>query len=183
MKYANSKYGPAARGGNCAPRQAECPYCRGSFVHGYGPSRGGDSGKLLFCSADCSRKFHRFPDQEAHCAQCGIGYSHRTQASRRHLRRYCSLQCAGMAKSRPGIANGYVYNRRDGRRIADHVHAAEKVLGRRLKRGEVVHHINGNKLDNRNQNLLICTRGYHVALHFRMSDLWQREKFGQEVQR
>lgn len=39
--------------------------------------------------------------------------------------------------------------------ILVHRHVAEKMLGRRLQSGEVVHHINRDKTDNRRKNLWV----------------------------
>jgi len=50
-----------------------------------------------------------------------------------------------------------------------HVEIAERVLGRKLKPNELVHHINMDKFDFRNCNLLICTRTYHQYLHYAMA--------------
>jgi hypothetical protein len=49
-----------------------------------------------------------------------------------------------------------------------HRRIAENVLGRRLKRTEVVHHINGDHNDNRNCNLLVCSNVYHSWLHSKL---------------
>lgn len=45
---------------------------------------------------------------------------------------------------------------------------AERALGRYLKDGEIVHHFNEVKSDDRNNNLLICTKEYHDWLHGKM---------------
>lgn len=57
---------------------------------------------------------------------------------------------------------------------------AEKALERKLKRNETVHHIDGDKLNNKNSNLLICTVQYHSWLEKKMARLYQLEHL-QEV--
>jgi len=46
-----------------------------------------------------------------------------------------------------------------------------------LKPGEMVHHIDGDKANNRNANLLICSVSFHRWLHNRMAALYQRDHF------
>ena len=64
---------------------------------------------------------------------------------------------------------------RSGHYVQEHVAVAERALGRPLKKGEVVHHFNLNKLDNRPSNLMICTQEYHRFIHHRMELAWVRE--------
>lgn len=62
----------------------------------------------------------------------------------------------------------------DGIWRPEHVVIAEQEIGRKLKRGEVVHHQNGNKRDNKD-NLRVMTRKYHKK-HFRELHPWLSKK-------
>ena len=68
--------------------------------------------------------------------------------------------------------SGYVciyapdHPRANGGAVFEHILVAEKKLGRPLRKGEVVHHINHVRDDNRPENLEVVKRGQHVKNHF-----------------
>lgn len=51
--------------------------------------------------------------------------------------------------------------------IFEHRVVAEQMIGRPLRRDEVVHHKNGIKTDNRPENLEVTTNGAHTSMHLR----------------
>lgn len=72
------------------------------------------------------------------------------------------------------LDSGYVYiyapqhpNATNNGCVMEHILIAEEKIGRYLKKGEVVHHIDGDKTNNSPDNLLVCTRAEHVQIHMR----------------
>lgn len=49
----------------------------------------------------------------------------------------------------------------------EHRIVAENKIGRPLVKGEIVHHLNHNKRDNRPENLIVMTQSEHFKLHLK----------------
>ena len=89
----------------------------------------------------------------------------------------CSHKCARTGKERGAYKerveiSEYLYlylpkhpNATKSGYVAEHRAVVEKILGRYLKKKEVIHHINGNKHDNRLENLEVMTASEHNTLH------------------
>lgn len=68
---------------------------------------------------------------------------------------------------------GYVtVNLGANKRDLEHRLIMEKKLGRKLYPYEVVHHINGNKKDNRIKNLMVCNQSEHIKNHASNDPQW-----------
>jgi DNA-binding XRE family transcriptional regulator len=57
-------------------------------------------------------------------------------------------------------------NCRNGSAIYEHIVVMEKAIGRPLRKGEIVHHVNEDGHDNRPANLVLCeNQAHHFRLH------------------
>lgn len=157
--------------------EAKCAYCGNVFLHKSSQER-------RCCSRLCHAEIRRTRPKNTPrpCVVCGNIF---TPARGRGGAKYCSKRCIWVDTKGPE------FNARIGRQYADkqantqrgsgtktyvklrgrHEHrvVAEAMLGRRLKPGEIVHHIDGNKKNNNHGNLKVMTQSEHIREH----ELWR----------
>ena len=72
------------------------------------------------------------------------------------------------------IGQGYAYIRQGSGYIAEHRLVLERKLGRSLTSDEVVHHKDGNRLNNKTDNLKLITAAEHAKRHPQARDAFGR---------
>ena len=117
-----------------------------------------------------------------------------------HRGKFCSLKCYweyktgkphGKTRERPNylISQGYKWVRvpmdynggivkglKGHKYLQEHRFVAEKMIGRRLRRGEIIHHLNFDKLDNRPENLIVfSSQSLHLKIERELARKYMRE--------
>lgn len=123
-------------------------------------------GTVRYCSAKC-RDEAMMTGKIVKCLNCGVEfYTTRNE--------FCSHECAREYKvahyqHKTYMENGYEvkfvngYNKKGNVKV--HRAVMEEHIGRRLSPDEVVHHIDGNKMNNDISNLEVMSRKEHSSLH------------------
>lgn len=74
--------------------------------------------------------------------------------------------------SRVNHGDGYLSVSIQGKNILEHIAIVENVIGKKLPVKAQVHHVNGDRSDNANANLVVCPNSaYHQLLHRRQRAL------------
>lgn len=148
-----------------------CSHCgrlfvvNGSRVKEYAARKGSIT---RYCSAECSYAARKIEPPTFVCASCGkvTVYPKNRKSdgklgSYNRKQKYCSRSCAVSAQPRKNSGwrdkAGYRVISRNGGQYAEHRLVMEAMLGRPLHKGENVHHKDGDRANNRPENLELWT--------------------------
>lgn len=131
-----------------------------------------DTGIGKYCSLHCSHKSHKgksVTEETRNKMSIGIKNSAKFIRSIKRGKDNPSFKPTRLGGGYRFITIGI------NKKVQEHRFVAEKILGRKLLRSEIIHHIDGNKLNNYPENLLIVSRSEHAKIH--AGERKQRKKY------
>lgn len=148
-----------------------CKQCHKEFKVHQCWIRGKNKG--CFCSKACFYRWQRLTSSSVSkpCEVCNMVIRVFLCQIKHNLGRFCSKKCQRTwlnknvigFKPSSGLSNGYYYT---GENTKVHVAVVKAEIGRDLKPGETIHHIDGGRLNNDPANLfLFRTSGAHTRWH------------------
>ncbi len=98
------------------------------------------------------------------CENCGVEFRVKPSRAKRGVK-YCSMVCREQHKYTGKFirSDGYIAIKRNGKFELEHRIVMSEFLKRDLRTDEHIHHRNGNKSDNRIENLELVTIGGHIS--------------------
>ena len=138
-----------------------CASCNKTFYRDEYPSTKPTKNK--FCSMKCIARYKHHGSNLA-CQECGSVFYRRFGEQRRAKTVFCSRSC--YFRNRRNSAKATTYLKINS--IHEHRIVAEKKIGRKLMKNEVVHHIDEDKHNNDPENLMIFnSQKEHATYHQR----------------